>query len=151
MKAWVEISDSDSESDDGQRPNSTTDEHATRGSSANHNKLRAPEVPLRIHMPDTGHVTVKPYNQDEIDRLQNVFLGTARFVGKLQHRRKLRKFQFEKFISYLEKVSQNVGFSIGVVLVTWEIVSTVFFFLISLIALFVQESIFGNAKSTITL
>ena len=57
---------------------------------------------------------------------------------------------FEKYISYLDKV-RNVGFSIGVVLMTLELVSTVFFFLISLIALFLQESIFGKAKSTITI
>lgn len=99
-------------------------------------------------MPDTGHVTVRPAN-DNIEQLQNVFHKSARFVGKLQHRRKLQKFHFEKYISYLDKVSRNVGFSIGVVLVTWEQVSAVFFFLISLIALFVQESIFGKAESTI--
>ena len=74
------------------------------------------------------------------DRVHNVFFGSARFVGKLQHTRKLPKFNFKKYISYLDKVSRNVGFSIGVVLVTWELVSIVFFFLISLIALFLQES-----------
>ena len=101
-------------------------------------------------MPDTGHMTVNPAN-DNIERLQSVLYRSARLVGKLQHRRKLAKFHFEKYITYLDKVSRSVGFSIGVVLVTWELVSAVFFFLISLIALFVQESIFGKAESTITI
>ena len=145
MKAWVEISDSESDSDGEQPENNNTSEHAIRGSVADRNAPQAPGGSLRIHMPDT----VKPGNQHGVDRLQNVFYGSARFVGKLQHSRKLRKFQFEKYITYLEKVSRNVGFSIGVVLVTWDLVSAVFFFLISLIALFVQESIFGKAESTI--
>lgn len=151
VKAWVEISDSDSDSDDEQRTYTTSGKHATRGSSTDRSEQQAPEASLRIHMPDTGHITVKPYNEDSIDRLQNVFYGSARFVGKLQHQRKVPKFHFEKYITYLEKVSRNVGFSIGVVLVTWELVSAVFFFLISLIALFLQESIFGKAESTIAI
>ena len=145
----MECNDSYSDSDD-EQPLSTTNEHAPSGISSDHSEPQAPETTLRIHMPDTGHVIVNPAN-DNIDRLQNVFFGSARFVGKLQHKRKLPKFNFEKYISYLDKVSRNVGFSIGVVLVTWELVSTVFFFLISLIALFLQESIFGKAKSTITI
>ena len=147
VKTWAEYSDSESESDDGQT-SSTTNEHASRRITSGRSEQQALGTSLRIHMPDTGHVTVNPAN-DDLDRLQNVFYGSARFVGKLQHRRKLSKFNFEKYISYLDNVSRNVGFSIGVVLVTWELVSAVFFFLISLIALFLQESIFGKAESTI--
>lgn len=149
VRAWVEISDSESDSDDEQPQNNNASVRPIRASVPDRNAAQAPGASLRIHMPDTGHTTIKPYNQDGIDRLQNVFYGSARFLGKLQHRRKLPKFQFEKYITYLEKVSRNVGFSIGVVLITWELVSAVFFFLISLIALFVQESIFGKAESTI--
>ena len=149
VRAWVEISDSDFDSDDEQQSNIIS-EHATRGSSADHKKLWFPQTPLRIHVPDTGHVLVRQYNRrDEIKRLQNAFSGSVRFIGKLQQERKRTKFPFEKYITYLEKVSRNVGFSIGVVLVTWDLVSAVCFFLISVIALFVQESIFGKTKSTI--
>ena len=149
VKAWVECSDSDSDSEDEQAP-STTGAHAARGLPSDRSEQQAPGTSLRIHMPDTGHVVVNP-NNDNIEKLQNVLYGSARFIGRMQHRRKLPKFHFEKYITYLDKVSRNVGFSIGVVLVTWELVSTVFFFLISLIALFVQESIFGKAESTITI
>lgn len=147
VKAWVECSDSDSDSED-ERPLSITNEHGTSRLPSNYNESQAPT--LRIHMPDTGHVIVNSA-YDNMDRLQNVLTGSALFLGKLQHRKKNPKFNFEKYISYLDKVSRNVGFSIGVVPVTWELVSTLFFFLISLIALFVQESIFGKAKSTITI
>lgn len=149
VKAWVECSDSDSESED-EQPLRTKNEHATRRIPSGRSEQQAQNTSLRIHMPDTGHVTVNPANSD-IDRLQNVLRGSARFVGRMQHRRKHSKFNFEKYISYLDKVSRNVGFSIGIVLVTWELVSAVFFFLISLIALFLQESIFGKTESTIKL
>ena len=147
VKAWIECDDSDSSSDDEQSL-MAADEHATREKPSDRTEQQAPANSLRIHMPDTGHMIVNPAN-DNIERLQSVFYRSARLVGKLQHRRKLVKFHFEKYITYLDKVSRNVGFSIGVVLVTWELVSAVFFFLISLIALFVQESIFGKAESTI--
>ena len=147
MKAWVECSDSESESED-EQPLRNTNAHASRRTSSGRSERRAPDTSLRIHMPDTGQVTVNPAN-NIIDRLQNVLVGSARLVGRLHHSRKLSKFHFEKYISYLDKVSRNVGFSIGVVLLTWELVSAVFFFLISLIALFVQESIFGKEESTI--
>lgn len=147
VKAWVECGDSDSSSDD-EQPSTPGDEHATKEKLSDQGEQQVLGTSLQIHMPDTGHVTVRPAN-DNIERLQSVLHRSARFVGKLQHRRKLQKFHFEKYISYLDKVSRNVGFSIGVVLVTWELVSAVFFFLISLIALFVQESIFGKAESTI--
>ena len=152
VKAWVEVSDSESESDDEQRPNTSGVTNVIQRSLVDRKEQQDPEASLRVHhvhMPDTGPIKVKPYSQADIDRFQNVFIGSARFFGKLQHKRKLPKFQFEKYISFLEKVSRNVGFSIGVVLVTWELVSAVFFFLISVIALFLQESIFGKAESTI--
>lgn len=147
VKAWVECSESDSEDE---QPLSITNEHGISRSPSDRNESQASETNLRIHMPDTGHVIVHSAN-DNIDRLQNVVTGSARLIGKLQYRKGNPKFNFEKYISYLDKVSRNVGFSIGVVLVTWELVSTLFFFLISLIALFVQESIFGKAKSTISI
>ncbi|KAL9971138.1 hypothetical protein ACROYT_G023627 [Oculina patagonica] len=147
VKAWVECSDSESEDE---QPLRTTNGHVIRRIPSGRSEQQALDTSLRIHMPDTGHVTVNPANKD-IDRLQNVLRGSARFVGRMQHRRKLTKFNFEKYISYLDKVSKNVGFSIGIVLVTWELVSAVFFFLISLIALFLQESIFGKTESTIKL
>lgn len=158
VQAWVDVSDSESDSDnDLSSSEGVTNHngHFLKRSPADHKGLQAPETPFRVHMPDTGHdsrfVIVRPYKHGNIDKLQSVFSGSARFVGKLKHMRKFRqqKFQFEKYILYLEKVSRSEGFSIGVVLVTWELVSGVLFFLISLIALFLQESIFGKAESTI--
>ena len=108
VKAWVEISDTDSDSDDKQQQK-TMSAHTKRESPADCSELWTQQTPLRIHMLDTGHVIVRPYNQDEVKRLRNVFSGSARFIGKLQQKRTRSKFQFQKYITYLEKVSRNVG------------------------------------------
>ena len=158
VQAWVDVSDSESDShNDLSSSEGVTNHngHFLTRSPADHKGLQAPETPFRVHMPDTGHdsrfVIVRPYKHGNKDKLQNVFSGSARIDGKLKRKREFRqqKFQFEKYILYLEKVSRSEGFSIGVVLVTWELVSGVLFFLISLIALFLQESIFGKTESTI--
>ena len=147
VQAWINIADSESDS---QVTNNNG--HAIVRLETDQNDLWTPEASLQANIPDTVCMTVKPCKEDSIYKLQNVFSGSARFIGKLQHKKKSRrKFQFEKYIMYLEKVSRREGFSIGLVLITWELVSAVFFFLISLIALFIQESIFGKAESTIKL
>lgn len=157
VQAWINISDSESDSDselsDAQVTNNNR--HAIVRLTTDQNDQWASEANLRAnipgHIPDnTTCINVKPWKEDSIYRLQNVFSGSARFIGKLRHKKNFRrKFHFEKYIMYLEKVSRREGFSIGVVLITWELVSALFFFLISLIALFIQESIFGKAESTI--
>ena len=153
VQAWINISDSESDSDSELSDPQVTNNngHATVPLTTNQNDQRASEANLRANTPGkTTCITVKPWREDRIYKLQNVFSGSARFIGKLRHKKEFRrKFQFEKYIMYLEKVSRREGFSIGVVVITWELVSALFFFLISLIALFIQESIFGKAESTI--
>ncbi|XP_074627083.1 uncharacterized protein LOC141885109 [Acropora palmata] len=153
VQAWINISDSESDSDSELSDPQVTNNngHATVPLTTDQNDQRASEANLRANTPGkTTCITVKPWREDRIYKLQNVFSGSARFIGKLRHKKEFRrKFQFEKYIRYLEKVSRREGFSIGVVLITWELVSALFFFLISLITLFIQESIFGKAESTI--
>lgn len=153
VQAWINISDSESDSDSELSDPQVTNNngHAIVHLTTDQNDQRASEANLQANTPGkTTCITVKPWREDRIYKLQNVFSGSARFIGKLRHKKEFRrKFQFEKYIMYLEKVSRREGFCIGVVLITWELVSALFFFLISLIALFIQESIFGKAESTI--
>ena len=80
-----------------------------------------------------------------------VLRGAARAVGKLKHNAKKPKFNFEKYISYLQNVLPNIGFDIMGIIVTWNMVSAIIFLEVSVLALFVQESIFGNSKATVAL
>lgn len=83
--------------------------------------------------------------------MELILRGTARAVGRLQHRAKLPKFNFEKYISYLQNVLPTIGFKIMGITVTWEMVSTLLFLEVSLLALFLQESIFGSLKAQVSL
>lgn len=83
--------------------------------------------------------------------MELILRGTARAVGRLQHRVKMPKFNFEKYISYLQNVIPTIGFKIMGIIVTWNMVSTLLFLEVSLLALFVQESIFGNQNAKVSL
>ncbi|XP_031554389.1 uncharacterized protein LOC116291358 [Actinia tenebrosa] len=83
--------------------------------------------------------------------MELILRGTARAVGRLQHRVKMPKFNFEKYISYLQNVIPTIGYKIMGIIVTWNMVSTLLFLEVSLLALFVQESIFGSQNAQVSL
>ena len=76
-------------------------------------------------------------------------VNTARTVDKFKTKARRHRFNFDKFLSYLESMRSVVGFTIAGIMVTWDLVSTTLFFLFSVIAVFVQESIFGSQRATI--
>ena len=73
-----------------------------------------------------------------------------KYANKLKKKVRRPRFNFEKFLSYLESMRPTVGFHIAGIMVTWDLVSTTLFLLFSVIAVFMQESIFGSQKSTIS-
>lgn len=75
---------------------------------------------------------------------------TAQAINKFRSAKNRPRFNFEKFLSYLESMRSVVGFSIAGIMVTWDLVSTTLFLLFSIIAVFLQESIFGSQKSTLS-
>ncbi|XP_048581650.1 uncharacterized protein LOC116610730 [Nematostella vectensis] len=140
VKAWVERPESDSESDSESEPSTNVNE-------VKPNRRPSTSLPsdLRIHMPTMGYVSVGDQSDHtEADRLQRLFVGSARAVGKWQRTRKLPHFNFEKYIAYLHNVAPSTGFKISALTVTWERVSATFFLIISVVALFLQETIFGG-------
>ena len=68
-------------------------------------------------------------------------------AGKFRKSTVKYNFNFEKFLSYLENMRPVVGFQILKTIVTWDLVSTIIFLLFSILAVFVQESIFGSSKT----
>ena len=85
-----------------------------------------------------------------VDKLSTTLFTAARALGKFRQGVVRPKFNFDKFLSYLESMRAVVGFSIGGIIVTWDLVSTTLFLVFSLVAVFVQESIFGSQKSTLS-
>lgn len=128
-------------------------------------ELSEEDTKLHGHEPDLSEddkLKAKEPNKDRSDGgeapkrsrrevMDLVLRGAARAVGKLKHNAKKPRFNFEKYISYLQNVLPNIGFDIMGIIVTWNMVSAVIFLEVSVLALFVQESIFGNSKATVTL
>ena len=102
-------------------------------------------------MPDKDHSGNETPKRSRREVMDIVLRGAARAVGKLKHNAKKPRFNFEKYISYLQNVLPNIGFDIMGIIVTWNMVSAIIFLEVSVLALFVQESIFGNSKATVTL
>ena len=55
-----------------------------------------------------------------------------------------RKFNFEKYITYLDNTLPTIGFSIGGVVITWDAVLSLCFLLFTLVGIFAQEALFGR-------
>ena len=105
--------------------------------------------------PGTGSTEpppVKKYslNSSNARLASTVAAATAVNKFKKQATKNRPRFNFEKFLSYLESMRSVVGFSIAGIMVTWDLVSTTLFLLFSIIAVFMQESIFGSQKSTLS-
>lgn len=58
--------------------------------------------------------------------------------------KKKRKFNYEKYIIYLESILPTVGFSIGGVIITFNGIYTFIVILTFLVGVFAQEAFFGN-------
>ena len=74
-----------------------------------------------------------------------LFSGIAKTYSRWRARVKAkRKFNFEKYITYLDNTLPSIGFSIGGVVITWDAVSGFCFLLFTLVGIFAQEAFFGG-------
>ncbi|KAK3740954.1 hypothetical protein QZH41_017793, partial [Actinostola sp. cb2023] len=142
VKAWAEYpedSTSDTDSDNETAEPKDSIQQLTRET------VRSPDSSsMRIHVPETGHVTEdEPTDEQNREKWRNILRGSIRVIGRLQRQRKMARFNFEKYVSYLHHVAPTSGFKIGVLTITWEKVSASIFLLTSVVAVFLQEIIFG--------
>lgn len=66
-----------------------------------------------------------------------------------QQNKKKSKFNFKAYVMYLKGLIRGVGFSVGGIVLTWEKVSGLGILLVSVLAVFIQEVVFGSRKSTL--
>ena len=59
------------------------------------------------------------------------------------------KFNFKSYVMYLQGLIKEVGFSVGGMILSWEKVSSIGILWVSVLAIFIQEIVFGNRKSTL--
>eukprot|EP00111_Clytia_hemisphaerica_P023335 TCONS_00068687-protein len=98
---------------------------------------------------DPGNIVGSTTSINSVPRFAST-VAAATAINKFKNVKNRPRFNFEKFLSYLESMRSVVGFSISGIMVTWDLVSTTLFLLFSIIAVFMQESIFGDQKSTLT-
>lgn len=79
--------------------------------------------------------------------LYNNNRGASNLESKEKERKS--KFKFKSYVIYLQGLIPEVGFSIGGIVLTWEKVSNVAIVLVSILAVFIQEILFGSRKSTL--
>lgn len=60
-----------------------------------------------------------------------------------------KKFNFKSYVMYLQGLIKEVGFSVGGMILSWEKVSSIGILWVSVLAIFMQEIVFGNRKSTL--
>lgn len=63
--------------------------------------------------------------------------------------KKKSKFNFKSYVMYLQGLIKEVGFSVGGMVLSWEKVSSIGILWVSVLAIFIQEIVFGNRKSTL--
>lgn len=98
--------------------------------------------------------TVIQASGDEISRSRSsspvLSPTTTSAIGKFKKASAIKpRFNFEKFLAYLESMRREVGFEIAGFMITWDKVSTTLFFMLSIVAAFLQNSIFGSKHSTL--
>ena len=86
----------------------------------------------------------KGESQDSLPRV-NFLTGMAKTFHQWRTKtKKKRKFNYEKYIIYLESILPTVGFSIGGVIITFNGIYTFIVVLTFLVGVFAQEAFFGN-------
>ena len=97
------------------------------------------KVPPQVEFAGNG-----PGNQDSLPRV-NFLTGMAKTFHQWRTKtKKRRKFNYEKYIIYLESILPTVGFSIGGVIITFNGIYTFIVVLTFLVGVFAQEAFFGN-------
>ncbi|RDD43455.1 hypothetical protein TrispH2_004148 [Trichoplax sp. H2] len=77
-------------------------------------------------------------------KLLTTMRGISKAFGKVQHKRKMQHFNFRKYIVYLDNFLPTVGYQIGGKVIQRDTIVLYLVFMLSFLALFAQEKLFGQ-------
>ncbi|RDD43210.1 hypothetical protein TrispH2_004446 [Trichoplax sp. H2] len=83
--------------------------------------------------------------KEKNNQFLNLIRGVGLVAGKLRRKRNQQRLNFEKYITYLQSIKSETGFSVIRSVMTWGGVSNFVFIVFSAVAVFAQEAIFGDA------
>lgn len=86
----------------------------------------------------------QPRSKYTTAKLLTTMRGISKAFGKVQHKRKMQHFNFRKYIVYLDNFLPTVGYQIGGKIIQRDTIVLYVFFMLSFLALFAQEKLFGQ-------
>ena len=92
------------------------------------------------NIPDIGlpKLELKNFSVDTSKSALSKVVGVMQKVNNFKKKR--RKFNYEKFIKFIELTIDTIGFSLGKVTITWDRVSFFIILLLSLVGVFAQNA-----------
>ena len=103
------------------------------------------KVTQQLKVPSREETAHAPGEKKDSRPRANFLTGMAKTFHQWRTKtKKKRKFNYEKYIIYLESILPTVGFSIGGVIITFNGIYTFIVVLSFLVGVFAQEAFFGN-------
>lgn len=131
------------------RPSLTIDDQSP---NVNYRNLLEVQNPLRLIDMETGGEE-DTFSESRLPSncvVNSGFTMNSMNGGNVQNKSsKKRKFNFKSYVMYLQGLIKEVGFSVGGMILSWEKVSSIGILWVSVLAIFIQEIVFGNRKSTL--
>lgn len=105
--------------------------------------------PLRLVDMETGNEDTFSESRLPSTCILNSSFKTNTMNTQPARDKKKSKFNFKSYVMYLQGLIKEVGFSVGGMILSWEKVSSIGILWVSVLAIFIQEIVFGNRKSTL--
>lgn len=128
---------------------SIEDDATSIGASKSHLGVQNPLPPLRLVDMETGNEDTFSQSRLPSTCILNSGFKTNGINTPPAREKKKSKFKFKSYVMYLQGLITEVGFSVGGMILSWEKVSSVGILWVSVLAIFIQEIVFGNRKSTL--
>ena len=141
----IDIESSQSSGTQGTQPASGSGHTRTTSSEFSTRTSDAEKVTEQLTVPSREENNHTTGEKKESSPKANFLTGMAKTFHQWRTKvKKKRKFNYEKYIIYLESILPTVGFSIGGVIITFNGIYTFIVVLTFLVGVFAQEAFFGN-------
>ena len=123
----------------------TTSPEFSTGLSSSRRSSDGEKVTEQLKVPSRDEIAHTTGEKRHSIPRPNFLTGMAKTFHQWRTKtKKKRKFNYEKYIIYLESILPTVGFSIGGVIITFNGIYTFIVVLTFLVGVFAQEAFFGN-------
>ena len=141
----IDIEGSQSSGTQDTQPTSGSGDTMTTSSQFSRRSSDGEKVTEQLKVPSREDNTHTMGEKKDSSPRANFLTGMAKTFHQWRTKtKKKRKFNYEKYIIYLESILPTVGFSVGGVIITFNGIYTFIVVLSFLVGVFAQEAFFGN-------